>query len=96
MIKQYYLYILSNKKNGTLYTGFTDDLERRMREHKMKDVDGFTKRYDLDKLMYFEKNDTSNEAFLRERRIKKWKRAWKIALIEKDNPEWKDLSKEWE
>lgn len=67
-----------------------------MREHKMKDVDGFTKRYDLDKLIYFEKYDTSNEAFLRERRIKKWKRAWKIALIEKDNPEWKDLSKEWE
>ena len=74
MNKRYYVYILSNKRNGTLYIGFTDDLERRMKEHKQKEVEGFTKRYSLDKLMYYEIYDSANVAFIRERRLKKWKR----------------------
>ena len=93
---RYYVYILSNKRNGTLYIGFTDDLERRMREHKLKEVDGFTKKYGLCKLMYYEIFNSSNEAFPRERRLKKWKRKWKIELLESKNPEWKDLSNMWD
>ncbi|PLX12714.1 MAG: GIY-YIG nuclease [Marinilabiliales bacterium] len=95
MMKQYYIYILASKKNGTLYIGFTDDLERRMKEHKLKAVEGFTKRYNVSLLVYYEVYKTSGEAFIRERRLKKWKRDWKIQLIESKNPEWIDLSMEW-
>ena len=95
MTKQYYVYILANKRNGTLYIGFTDDLERRMREHKAKAIGGFTKRYGIDELMYYEIYKTSNEAFVRERRLKKWKRDWKIKLIESKNLNWTDLAKDW-
>ncbi len=92
---QYYLYILTNKKNGTLYIGVTNNLERRMFEHKNKLVEGFTKQYGLDKLLYFETYQYINDAIKREKNMKKWKREWKINLIEKDNIEWDDLSKDW-
>ena len=94
-MKKYYVYILSNKKEGTLYIGMTNDLERRMREHKWKLIDGFTKKYNIDKLMYFETFENSYDAFKRERQMKKWLRKWKISLIEKENQNWIDLSKDW-
>ena len=92
---QYYLYILSNKFNGTLYIGVTNNLERRMFEHKNKLVEGFTKRYDLTKLIYFESFQYVNDAIRREKQLKNWNRQWKIELIEKDNPDWNDLSFDW-
>ena len=94
-IHQYYVYILSNKKNGTLYIGMTNNLERRMLEHKSKSIEGFTKKYDLDKLMYFETYKYVNEAITREKRLKKWERQWKINPIEEDNLNWDDLALEW-
>ncbi len=94
-IHQYYLYLLSNKKNGTLYIGVTNNLERRMFEHKNKLVEGFTKQYGLDILVYFETYQYINDAIKREKNMKKWKRQWKINLIEKDNASWIDLSADW-
>jgi len=88
----YYVYILCNKKNGVLYTGYTDNIKRRIFEHKNKRFKGFTNKYNVDKLVYFETMFTEEEAKLREKRIKKWNRDWKINLIEKDNPDWADLS----
>ena len=84
---QFYIYILSNKRNGTLYIGMTNDLERRMFEHKRKLVDGFTKRYGLDKLIYFEQFQDVDYAIKREKQLKNWNRQWKIDLIEKGNKE---------
>ena len=94
-IHQYYLYILTNKYNGTLYIGVTNNLERRMFEHKNKLVEGFTKRYNLSRLIYFETFPYVNDAIKREKNMKKWKRQWKIDLIEKENSKWNDLSKDW-
>jgi putative endonuclease len=94
-IYQFYVYILSNKKNGTLYIGMTNDLERRMFEHKHKIIDGFTKRYGLDKLIYFEQFQFVNDAIKREKRLKNWNRQWKIDMIEKENKDWNDLSFDW-
>ena len=94
-IHQYYLYILTNMKNGTLYIGVTNDLERRMFEHKRKLIDGFTKKYGLDRLVYFETYQYVNDAIKREKNMKKWKRQWKINLIEEDNPNWDDISSDW-
>lgn len=94
-MNQYYVYILTNKRYGTLYVGFTNDIQRRMIEHKSKSFDGFTKKYNIDKLIYFETALTAEEAQLREKRIKKWNRQWKIDLIEKTNPEWEDLSEDF-
>lgn len=94
-VHQYYVYILANKKNGTLYIGISNDLERRIAEHKNKQVDGFTKKYSLDQLVYFETYQYINDAILREKRLKKWKRQWKIDLIEEDNSEWNDLASDW-
>jgi putative endonuclease len=94
-VHRYYLYILTNKKNGTLYVGVSNNLERRMFEHKNKLVEGFTKKYELDKLVYFEAYQYVNDAIKREKNMKKWKRQWKINLIEKDNPNWDDLSSDW-
>ncbi|WP_298552703.1 GIY-YIG nuclease family protein [uncultured Algibacter sp.] len=94
-IHQYYLYILSNKKNGTLYIGVTNDLERRMFEHKNKLVEGFTEKYGLDKLIYFETYQYVNDAIKREKNMKKWKRQWKINLIDEENSSWEDLSADW-
>ncbi|MHC1703430.1 MAG: GIY-YIG nuclease family protein [Tenuifilaceae bacterium] len=94
-MKQYFVYILASKKNGTLYIGFTNDLERRVGEHKAKVVISFTQKYDVDKLVYFETFNTSYEAFKRERQLKKWKREWKIQLVEAENMAWKDLAEDW-
>ena len=91
-MKNYYVYILSNKKNGVLYIGFTDDIKRRIFEHKSKIFKGFTSKYYVNKLVYYETTLTVEEAQIREKRIKKWNRMWKINLIEKNNPEWVDLS----
>ncbi len=88
----YFVYILASKKNGTLYVGFTDDLSRRLYEHKNKMFDGFTKKYEVDKLVYFERQLTSEDAIKRESQLKKWNRQWKKELIKKNNPDWKDLA----
>lgn len=94
-MKTYYVYILASHKNGTLYIGMTNILERRMYEHKNKLVKSFTSKYNINKLVYFEEYNSYQEAFDREKQLKKWKRAWKINLIEKENPLWNDLSEEW-
>ncbi len=90
-MKNYYVYILTNKPNGTLYIGVKNDLARRMYEHRNKLINGFTKKYNLKKLIYFEVFDRIEDAILREKRLKKWNRQWKIELIEKTNPNWIDL-----
>ena len=91
MEKNYYVYILASKRNGTLYIGVTSNLIKRVWEHKEKVADGFTKKYDVDKLVYVEYFRGPENAIKREKRLKKYKRQWKINLIEKDNPQWKDL-----
>ena len=93
-MKSYYVYIMTNKSK-TLYTRVTNDLERRVYEHKHKFVGGFTSRYNITKLVYYEETNDVHEALLREKQIKGWLRSKKIALIETENPEWKDLSLEW-
>ncbi|MEA1936886.1 MAG: GIY-YIG nuclease family protein [Patescibacteria group bacterium] len=90
-MKQCYLYILASIKNGTLYIGVTNNLLRRVLEHKDDLVDGFTKKYKVHKLVCYEEIDDIKVAIQREKQIKKWERQWKINLIEKNNPEWKDL-----
>jgi len=90
-MKEYYVYIIANKKCGTLYTGVTNNLIRRIYAHKHGLVDGFSKKYGLHCLVYFEVHGDINEAILREKRIKKWRREWKFNLIEKNNPHWIDL-----
>ena len=90
--RRYYLYILANRPKGVLYVGSTGDLARRLSEHKGKYVPGFTTEYGVSKLVYFEEYSSIVEARQRERTIKRWHRAWKIALIEKMNPQWADLS----
>jgi putative endonuclease len=85
------VYILASKKNGTLYTGVTSDLTRRIWEHRNNLIEGFTSRYEVHRLVYFEQHTSMEEAILREKRIKKWNRAWKIKLIEERNPGWEDL-----
>ena len=89
--QQYYVYILFSKKNGTLYTGVTSNLVKRVWEHKNKVVEGFTKKYNIDKLGYFEIHQDINSAILREKYIKDKKRQYRIDLIETNNPEWVDL-----
>jgi putative endonuclease len=91
IMKQSYVYIIASKKNGTLYIGVTSDLKRRIYEHKNKLAEGFSKRYDISLLVYFEIYDDIRLAILREKRLKAWKRDWKIRLIEEQNPEWNDL-----
>ena len=86
-----FVYILASKKNGTLYTGVTNNLVRRIYEHKNKSIDGFTKQHAVDKLVYFEQHATMPNAIQREKNIKHWSRKWKLNLIEKDNPNWDDL-----
>jgi putative endonuclease len=90
-MKRYWVYILCSKRNGTLYTGVTNNLVRRVYEHKQKLMDGFTKKYVLDKLVYMEEFDDINAAIAREKSIKKWNRLWKLRLIEQHNPEWENL-----
>lgn len=86
-----YIYIISNLKDGVLYTGVTSDIIKRVYEHKQKLAEGFTSKYNLDKLVYYEVFDDIRNAIQREKNIKSWRRDWKVALIEKANPGWKDL-----
>ncbi|MDD3651474.1 GIY-YIG nuclease family protein [Immundisolibacter sp.] len=90
-MKQPCVYLLANRRNGTLYVGVTSDLIKRVWEHKNHVVEGFTKKYGVDRLVWYELHQTMESAIGREKAIKEWKRAWKLALIEKTNPEWDDL-----
>ena len=92
---QYFVYLLASKINGILYIGMTNDLQRRIFEHKSKSTKTFTSKYRIHKLVYFETYQNVNEAISREKNLKKWKRDWKINLIQKNNPYWKDLSFDW-
>jgi putative endonuclease len=89
--RSFYVYILANKIGGTLYIGVTNDLIRRVAEHRLKLVKSFTKKYEVDRLVYFEQFDDAENAIRREKRLKKWNRTWKIRLIEELNPNWDDL-----
>ena len=84
-------YILASKKNGTLYIGVTSDLVKRVWQHKNELVDGFTSRYGVHTLVWYEVHDNMESAITREKRLKSWRRAWKVELIEKENPQWVDL-----
>jgi len=92
MTKGGFVYILASQRNGTLYIGVTANLSRRLYEHKTHVVKGFTDKYSVDKLMWYEACDTIEGAIMREKQLKKWKRTWKLELIEKSNPAWRDLS----
>ena len=87
----YYVYILASRRDGAIYVGITNDLARRVYEHRIKAVPGFTAKYNITQLVWFEVYDDPISAISRERELKKWKRAWKIRLIEKDNPNWNDV-----
>jgi putative endonuclease len=87
----YFVYILANKKNGTLYVGVTNDLVRRVSEHRTDVIDGFTRKYAVHNLVYFEELQDPTSAIEREKKLKRWRRDWKRDLIEKANPEWRDL-----
>ena len=95
-MQKYYVYILSNQTNSTLYIGVTNDLKRRLYEHKNKLIDGFSSKYNTNKLVYFEETSDVKTAIQREKNLKKWNRQWKNELIEKTNPDYKDLSEDWE
>ena len=94
-MKQYYVYIMTNRSR-TLYIGVTNNLQRRMYEHKHHLMAGFTSKYDLTRLVYFEETSDVNIAIAREKQIKGWLRTKKVALIESMNPDWRDLSEEWQ
>ncbi|HEY0675754.1 MAG TPA: GIY-YIG nuclease family protein [Immundisolibacter sp.] len=89
-MKQPCVYMLASRRNGTLYAGVTSDLIKRVWEHKNHVVEGFTKRYGVDRLVWYEPHETMDSAIRREKAIKEWKRAWKLELIEQSNPEWTD------
>ena len=93
-MKNYYVYILASKRNGTLYVGITNDLIRRVYEHKNNIIEGFTKKYSVHNLVYYEVTLEVGAAIQREKQLKKWRREWKLALIEKENPDWRDLYEE--
>ncbi|MDQ3928255.1 MAG: GIY-YIG nuclease family protein [Chloroflexota bacterium] len=93
-MKQYFVYIMTNR-NRTLYVGVTNNLERRVYEHKNKLIKGFTERYNLNELVYYAETEDIREAIAREKQLKGWVRAKKVALIEEDNPLWVDLSADW-
>jgi putative endonuclease len=93
MPKKGYMYILANRRNGTLYVGVTSDLVKRIEEHRQKLVDGFTKKYGITNLVYFEIFEDIRDAINREKQIKEWKRKWKTELIQSVNPYWRDLYK---
>ncbi len=92
MDRQYYVYFLASRKHGTLYIGVTNDLVRRVYQHKQKLVKGFSAKYGVDKLVYYEVFDDPYLAITREKQLKKWQREWKIRTIEHDNPNWEDLT----
>jgi putative endonuclease len=87
----YYVYILASRRNGTLYVGVTNDLVKRVHEHKADFVQGFTKRYGVHSLVYYESTSDVASAIQREKQIKKWNRAWKLRMIERQNPNWDDF-----
>jgi putative endonuclease len=91
MEHRYFVYILASARNGTLYVGVTGNLPKRLGEHRDGLMEGFTKKYDVHKLVWFEEHADVHEAILREKCIKKWRRTWKLELIEKTNPDWSDL-----
>ncbi len=90
--RQFFVYILANKKHGTLYIGVTNNLTRRILEHKKGFVDGFTKKYKIHRLVYYESSENPVSAIEREKQLKAWHRNWKTNLIKENNPEWEDLS----
>lgn len=92
MLNNYYVYIMASKTNGTLYIGMTNDLSKRVYQHKNKCTDGFTKKYNVSKLVYYEEANLPEDAINREKQLKNWHRQWKINLIESMNPEWRDLA----
>jgi len=94
-MKNYYVYIMTNKYNTVLYTGVTNNLERRVEEHKSQRTPGFTAKYNVTRLVYFEEGPDVNIAIAREKQIKGWLRKKKIALVESLNPKWRDLSEDW-
>ena len=93
-MSEYYIYIMANASR-TLYIGVTNNLVRRVQEHRDGQIPGFTRRYNIHKLVYFEQGDDINSALFREKQLKKWRRVKKIVLIESVNPEWRDLSEDW-
>lgn len=95
MTKGGYVYILSSKQNGTLYIGVTSKLIQSVDQHKQHVVEGFSKKYRTDTLVWYEHHDTIESAILREKQIKKWKRLWKLRIIEDSNPDWRDLSEDF-
>jgi putative endonuclease len=95
MTKTYYVYILASKRNGTLYIGVTNDLERRLYEHRNNLIEGFTNKYNVHHLVYYEDVNDIQSALQREKQLKRWTRKWKIELIEKVNPEWRDLAEDY-
>ena len=94
MIKKFHVYILASKRNGTLYIGVTSNLVKRIHEQKSKLVAGFTRNYDVSVLVYYEEHSNAQAAITREKQLKKWRRKWKLSLIEKFNPTWADLYKQ--
>ncbi len=93
-MNEYYVYILASKQNGTLYVGITNDIIKRVFQHKHNEVEGFTKKYKIHRLVWYESCMDVREAIAREKQLKKWNRKWKLALIEKSNPQWRDLYSE--
>lgn len=91
MDKSFFVYVLASKPNGVLYIGVTSDLVKRIHQHRSGEVDGFTKKYNVKQLVFFEEHADSEAAIKREKQLKKWKRDWKVELIEKSNPTWRDL-----
>ncbi len=91
MSKQFCVYILTNKPRGTLYVGVTSNLPQRVAQHRAKLVDGFAEKYGLDKLVWFELHDNAESAISREKQLKKWNRLWKLGLVERENPDWRDV-----
>ena len=92
----FFVYLLASRRNGTLYVGMTDNLAQRVWQHKTGAIAGFTAKYQVKQLVWFETHETRESSFIRERQIKNWNRAWKLALIERTNPEWRDLADELE
>lgn len=93
-MRKYFVYILASQKNGTLYIGVTNNLNSRIEQHKLGIIQGFTQKYNVTLLVYFEEHTDIREAIQREKALKKWNRSWKIRIIEEVNPEWKDLADE--
>jgi len=91
MKKQFYVYILASRPNGTLYTGMSSNLVQRVWQHKSNTIEGFTDKYNVKNFVYFEVHDSAENAITREKQIKKWRRKWKLRLIEDQNPHWVDL-----